>query len=531
MSNLITSLRRRPALLIAWTALLAACAIELVILLALSEGRFNYSLDDPYIHLTLAKQITGGTYGINPGEASSPASSVIWPFLLVPFVAVGVGTLAPLAINLAATLVSLALLDGLLRRALADRLAGRFEPLAALLLCAFTLATNLIGLIFTGMEHSLQVMIALAVVRGMIELVQDGAPPWYFAPALVIGPLVRYECLALTAPALLLLLSRRRFGLAAGVGLLVALSLGSFSLYLRSLGLDALPASVQAKAFESLPGVSWLPVEPTLQRLLSTRDGALLRIATALLICRLVALPSASADRDLAGCFSFAALLHLLVGRFGWFGRYEIYIWAASLAGLIYLYRAQLAGLFERLGQARAAVTLATVVVLGCSTYLMPTMQTPAAARDTYLQQYQMSRFVADYYRGPVAVNDIGWVAFGGDTYVLDLYGLASAEALRMRLSRSDPQWMADLAASRGAGLAMIYDRWFPRLPSGWQRVAELRLPGPPVAAADRTVAFYITSPAYEPAIRSALARFAADLPADASLHLIDQAAGLSAAP
>ena len=34
-----------------------------------------------------------------------------------------------------------------------------------------------------------------------------------------------------------------------------------------------------------------------------------------------------------------------------------------------------------------------------------------------YYQQQQMHRFAADYYKGNVAVNDLGWVAYKNDNY------------------------------------------------------------------------------------------------------------------
>ncbi|HKL20996.1 MAG TPA: hypothetical protein VJ904_04275 [Tichowtungia sp.] len=54
-------------------------------ILYLNGGVFTYSLDDAYIHLSLAEQIHHGHYGINAGEYSSPSSSVLCPFLLAPF--------------------------------------------------------------------------------------------------------------------------------------------------------------------------------------------------------------------------------------------------------------------------------------------------------------------------------------------------------------------------------------------------------------------------------------------------------------
>src|SRR5262245_36529767 len=48
----------------------------------LCHGHLIYSLDDPYITLSLAWHIARGHYGINAGEAASPASSILYPFLL-----------------------------------------------------------------------------------------------------------------------------------------------------------------------------------------------------------------------------------------------------------------------------------------------------------------------------------------------------------------------------------------------------------------------------------------------------------------
>lgn len=55
------------------------------LILNLSNGYFTYTLDDPYIHLALAKNIFSGNYGINLTEPSAPSSSIIWPFILALF--------------------------------------------------------------------------------------------------------------------------------------------------------------------------------------------------------------------------------------------------------------------------------------------------------------------------------------------------------------------------------------------------------------------------------------------------------------
>lgn len=47
-----------------------------------AQGGFVYTLDDPYIHLALAKQIHALRYGINPMEGSALPFSNLWPLLL-----------------------------------------------------------------------------------------------------------------------------------------------------------------------------------------------------------------------------------------------------------------------------------------------------------------------------------------------------------------------------------------------------------------------------------------------------------------
>jgi len=53
--------------------------------LVMNSGVMIYTLDDPYIHMKMARNIWNGHYGINLHEYSAPSSSIIWPFLLAPF--------------------------------------------------------------------------------------------------------------------------------------------------------------------------------------------------------------------------------------------------------------------------------------------------------------------------------------------------------------------------------------------------------------------------------------------------------------
>ena len=119
-----------------------------------------------------------------------------------------------------------------------------------------------------------------------------------------------------------------------------------------------------------------------------------------------------------------------------------------------------------------------------------------------------MHRFVTEYLKKPVAVNDLGRVAFDNEKYVLDLWGLGSEEARRKR--RTDTMkgdnWMEKMAAEKGIHVVMIYANWFKeRLPSSWELLGKLKMNIPYKTAGGATVDFYATPLANKFAVQEAL--------------------------
>ena len=490
--------------------LLGGLVVQTLWILHLSGGHFSYTLDDAYIHLALAENLAGGHYGVNHGEHSAAASSIVWPFLLLPLLGLP-GAGGPLLLNGLAALGALLVWARLLHLGFAD---ARLRGLALLLLVP---ATNLLGLVFTGMEHTLQVLLASLALWGLARRGAEGRAPLWLVPVLVAGPLVRYENLALSLPALGLLLARDK-DRAAGLAGLAALGalLGGFSLYLRyGLGLDWLPTSVLAKS--SLDVSPWAAVAENLRFNLRQRPG--LALTGLLFVFAAAALsPQRRADdRGLALWGAAAVGLHLIFGRFGLYYRYEIYVWSAALLLLLYLGRGWLA----RLPLKNAAAGLALFCILFARDYARPLFSTPPAAAGIYAQQHQMHRFVAHYAPGPAAVNDLGRVAFQNPHYVLDLWGLSAPKALEARRAGGDAAWMDALAKAHGVELAMLYPQWFAALPPAWQKMGVLRLQRPAVTAAHAEVVFYSLDPQATPRLRQALRAFARDLPADARFDFI----------
>ena len=282
------------------------------------------------------------------------------------------------------------------------------------------------------------------------------------------------------------LAGRQRAGLALGAA--AVLPVLAFAVFLMSLGLGPLPNSIQAKA--TLGDELSLPMALVARFAgnVTAPSGAALAL---LGVAALVAAGTAAGRRDaralIAAGGAAVALAHLLFGKLGYIGLTALYLNNISGRG-------------------------------------------QWGPRVVHLQQVQMARFVQEQLGGPVAVNDIGRVAWQNDARVLDLWGLASAEALALRQSRPPRGWAGPLVAEAGIDVAMIYDTWLGNaVPSGWSRVARLMFDGPAGYAGGLEVSIYATRPETANTLREELTAFAPSLPPGS--RLVFEAAGPEALP
>jgi len=447
-----------------------------------------YSLDDPYIHLALARQILHGHYGINPGEFSAPSSSILWPFLLAPLADAHVGEFLPLAIDLVAVAISVWWMQRWLESYLPP-----WWALVATLVAAFAL--NLYGLALTGMENSLQV--ALAII--MAVSLATGRLRWPFWLSVVLLPFIRYEGLALSLPALLYLLFMAEHRAKAFVcGVLIVGGVCGFSLFLHSHGAGFLPASVLAKN-----GVRMMRELRGAGAVLDNIEHQAVFVGLAVLAALLLVrggLPGAALLLVIV-----PTVLHLLFGKYGWFARYHIYF--AAWISILFL------AAYGRSGLARWValnLVLIAAVAWGSVDPMIATLTTASGARNIADQQKQMAIIARDYLDEPVAVNDLGFVSFYARHYVLDLSGLASYEALRAQADPATDVWVPKLMEAHKVEQAMVFDSWLKRPPANWIRVATLTLPLPWVTVGGDQVAFYSAGPEAAARLRRALVGYRA---------------------
>jgi hypothetical protein len=484
-----------------WPILLSLCfllfivLVELIAVLILNDGHFVYTLDDPYIHLSLAENIIKGHYGVNNPEFSSPSSSILWPLILAPFSS---REYFPLIFNVIISIMTVFIFDKILHESLRINDEYSRNAVFSLFMVLLIMTTNMVGLIFIGMEHSLQVFIVSIISYGLIlEQRKNKVESWLVA-AIAVAPLVRYDTLAVSAAALFYLGMRGYLKIVTIAVALIAVSIGSFSFFLVSLGLDPIPSSIMAKSnivlgeglYHFLKG----NIRDTYRYSFNNPHGLILSIGAFGLISYSLFVKVIQ-KRQLAIATLLTVPLHMVAGRYGWYNRYEIYIWSFLILISLFLIGPQISHIFTGGDRKRSLVKM---IILSAGFWAVTTIQytydlftLPVASNNMYEQQYQMHRFATHYYKKPVAVNDLGWVSYKNDNYVLDLYGLGSKKTLQYRKYRGDGGWMKALCRESNVEMAMIYENWFKDIPRDWIRVGYLRIGRNRVTSAGSDVAFY----------------------------------------
>jgi hypothetical protein len=537
-------------LIVALAALLIVVIRWVVLSTEAQGGRLVYALDDPYIHMAIAKNLARhGVWGITRYEASAASSSPLWTLLLAAIYRItGPREIAPFVLNLLCAALTLGLMAAQFRR-------YHLPPLFSLImLLAVIFLTPLPTLIFTGQEHILHLLLTVAFTVLAVRALQDddltlrSRPLWGCMALAAVLPVVRYEALFLIAVAVILLGLRGRWAWAVLIAACAVTPLLIYGALNVSSGGFWFPNPIMLKsrfsAANSLDGT----IEPTLRLFKfdylkafywELFGGGMLPI-TLLIVAALVVYTArslrrpeiADARRPMLILFAGGALLHLRLASLGWFYRYEAYLIGWGLFVLALALGDEVARLFssdqpsaisdqpkhERTATApgaiivflrqrlrlrnivlaRLAAGIAVVIAFGFPLFNRAWYayhETLTATWDIYAQQVQMGEFIHTYYdqRG-VALNDVGAASFLTDARILDLWGLGNNEVAWERYHGFyDTYRIERLGYDNSARIAIVYPQSFEEfggIPDTWVRIGEWTLPSM-VAVAYPTVVFY----------------------------------------
>lgn len=483
-----------------------------------------YAIDDPYIHMAMAKNLAVyGVYGVTPFEFSSSSSSPLWTLSLAgAFRLFGPHDGLP---GLAAAGCAAAALY------LADRLGRRLGlALWARWACNVCIVawTPLVPLVATGMEHAAHLLACLALLLGYVsDLDRPGVGSTgrlCGLAALATG--IRYETLFIVLPLGLSLFARKRRGSALLLVVSACLPVALYGLVSMAHGQGFLPTSLLLKGH--------FPAARTLREVFAMLGGQGLRALGRAPHLLLLMVPLAFAAwrpskrcahlRGLSLCLLGAVGLHLQFADIGWFYRYEAYL-IPPLLLLAFAVVSESLSRGSTAGPRWLRLPAILLVMLCAGGVLAPACRRGVrawrdvvpAALHVYREQYQIAQFIKAAYPPGVriALNDLGALSYYPDSpHVLDLWGLGSFAVANVRRGQADSgAGLARLLVEFNPDLIVVYRDWFgDLLPASlipvatWTHAAHYWNAG--------SVSLMATTPARAAILRDNLRRYESRLPA-----------------
>lgn len=227
-----------------------------------NHGHLIYALDDPYIHMAMAKHLVqDGVWGIDGYKFTSSSSSSLWVLLLsLSYLVFGANEVTPFILNLIFAVLLMFSTYFILRRRFS------FRPVYILIvLLSVLFFTPLAPLVFFGQEHTMHAFLSLLFMflsAGILS--NEGSSSNEYVLLLILAPLVtaaRYEGAFLVSVVAALFLLRKMFRhsfLLLAAGFLPILVYGLISV---AKGWYPLPNPIMLKGimpdFSSARGISY----------------------------------------------------------------------------------------------------------------------------------------------------------------------------------------------------------------------------------------------------------------------------------
>jgi len=321
--------REHWPLLVAIAVLCAVLAVSIALVLKHSEGHLIYAIDDPYIHMAIARNVADhGVWGVTRYEFTSSSSSLLWTSLLsFVYFLFGAGETAPLILNILFAIGACGLIYVLLRR----HRAPPWLTLGALLSIIFFSPWP--SLVFCGQEHMLHGLLTIWFVSLAAALLSGHKQTRLgFSVLLLLATLVvmaRYEGLFAVLAVGGLFAARRRWAPGSAVVAAGCFPVVIYGLISLAKGWYFLPNPILLKG--NLPNVSsvkgmvyLLGYSGYLELMQNPHMLMLLLTGLAVLHYQLRNHKGRWRESTVVNAVFVAATgLHMQFARAGWFYRYE----------------------------------------------------------------------------------------------------------------------------------------------------------------------------------------------------------------
>lgn len=519
-------LQTMKSFLITAAIFLGVCMVYFFLMLSGTENYFTYILDDAYIHLAMAKNYAfHGVWGITEYSFSSSSSSPVFTFIISILISVfGNHELMPLIFN---GICAVSVIFFLNRYYSYYFSQNRSVVIASLFTLIFT---SVPLLIFSGMEHVLQIMVIAVNILYFEKWRKSGYKSRYDSVCvyltLALLGLIRFESMFYFMALSFVLLLLKRFKEMTGVlvfGFVPVLIFSYFtyqktgyyfpnSVIIKGLRFDFSKdyieqlANIFLSKFVENPYFYNASLCPLLISVFFIIKDVKKKLGFQEVLTRNFFLL----------VWSVALFIHGVFSQFTNFFRYEAYL----LTGFAMAILPKLNIYFEKkhftLKQNR---TIAAMVIFSIGAFVlkigMVSFLIITGSKNIYEQQMQSARFLKKYYnQSKVMANDIGAISYFTDIHLFDFVGLGSKEIvpLRMKKRKVDAEvgaFMAQYSAEHNYTLAIAYDEWMDGYtPKNWRKAAVLTISGRNAVLGRDHVFIYSIDPAIHDALKTQVRSF-----------------------
>jgi hypothetical protein len=531
-------------------------------------NELTYCLDDPYIHLSIARNLAEhGTWGISPNEISSASSSPLWVIILGLVYPLSSDVTIPFVLN---TLFAIGLIF------YADKILSESGVHLYLRLCVILLlitATPLVNLCWSGMEHTLHALLSLVFVHITARIVSNPNTEYkiekillvrYLFTAILLGA-VRPEGMVLIGIVCLFHIIQKRIVLGVSVLLVGVLPIVAFGIWSISHGQLFLPNSVLVKSLDvgtslpsnggvlSLLGVFVLKLKRAIHLLRSHQILVwclqTLSLCFLLILLRiknthigmLVSLGNTNTHGVASLLITLLTLItHLCTSDAGWFYRYEAYLIPLTVISCtVVLHRLYTIYFNEEKQQPapmlnNTTTTLnflrnVTLIMLCVGVNFSVVSRCSSAwssignyAKLIWQMQRQTARFIETYYSDkPIALTDIGAPSYYTNAHITDFYGLGNATVAKMKWNKSWNNVTCEkLIDQHKIDCAITYSSLLSNvIPNKWTKVGSLTV-ADDIITQEPTITFYATSPSAISKIQLQMREFSRSVPVGVKVNI-----------
>ncbi len=507
------------------TIFLSFTGVLLLISLYLNDWHFIYVIDDPYIHMTIAKNFSSlGLWAVNGLPFVSATSSPLWSLIIsASYLITGINPYVPFILNILISIAVIYLVFSILKKFNAQKYSF-------IVVLIFIFVSPLPALVFTGMEHIAQIFFALLFVYLCAGYLAENRKYSNLFTIIIISAILtalRYEDMFLVFGVSIIFTLRKKYFSAILIfasGIIPILIYGIIS---ESHDWMFLPNPVLIKsnlpAFTAIE-IAKIPIrafkrmfEPDILFIIPASIFVFLKY-------RRIKISALNQKQLMLYTFLITYILHMIFAQTGWYFRYEAYLVSIGIVVLwlnIYDYLPDILKNRSSMGTEKHLLPkkiLLIIIIISLCGRTVASLLVPLSTNNIYNQQYQMAMLLNNYpINTVIAANDIGMINFYSDKTIVDLWGLADMDVGKYKIAHNyNTSKIDSITKVKSVKFAALYEPWFGQyggLPASWQKIGEWKMTRLNIVCGNETVSFYSLDSSQTEIYTQILSKYSKSLP------------------